>query len=266
MNKSIKHFKIHFKANEGYGDFITGLCYAHNASIKYQIPVEIVFHWPNDKNYLFSSLDTETIYYRFEYVINKLKKADNLSISHNFNSKPNFRYFNNLEHDNPLHGFWSLRKPVKINRGLVALWRSKYNTSFPGRHKDPFYKYWDDIIKSLTLEGYTVKELTYRTPIAEAMSAISSCEFGIGYEGMVHQLFKVTWRPLIVASERLELSKLLTPQASIVSRPQHFLDTPIEKYVLDSEYKLLQIKENYKQWLNTYEDPTKHVLYNKTLQ
>lgn len=45
-------FNISWRSKIGYGDFITGLGYAHSATIKYQRPVHITFHWPNREDEL----------------------------------------------------------------------------------------------------------------------------------------------------------------------------------------------------------------------
>ena len=44
--------KIEWRSAFGYGDFVTGLGYAHTASIKYETDVQLRFHWETDGSYV----------------------------------------------------------------------------------------------------------------------------------------------------------------------------------------------------------------------
>lgn len=263
MKSNLKPLQIEFKSNEGYGDFITGLCYAHGATVKFQRPVHLVLHWPNPKNHLLSEIDQETIFYRFEYIHNLLKPAQGLTIEHRFESVPAYRFVNNFYEFEPLHGLWYLNKPQETQYGLVALWSSRHNLEFPGYNKDPLYDEWDSITNNLEAEGYQVVELTYRTPVAEVMDVISKCEFGIGYEGMVHQIFKFVWKPLVVASKRVSLAQLLCPQGKVISHPRDIQYTHIQHHILESKRKIRRLKKKHSSWLTEYEDPSLKPMYNK---
>ncbi len=256
-------FNIEFRSNEGYGDFITGLCYAHSSVIKYQRPVNITFHWPNAENHLFSPQDSETILYRFNHILSYLKPVDGLTIFHKFSSSPKYRFINELEEFNPLHGLWYLKhKPVIVPKKVV-FWSSKHNVKFPGYQKDPMYNYWPDIIKQLEQQGYSISEITYRTPVAKVMEDITTCEFGIGYEGMIHQLFKFTWRPIVIGSRRVKLSQLLAPQGCVLSDPKELLVNGVHQYVEKSKKNIDILKKYHYNYINKIEDPTTHPLYNK---
>lgn len=256
-----KSFNIEWRSKEGYGDFITGLCYAHSSVIKYERPVLINFHWPNPKGYLLSSIDKEPIIDRFEYILSCLKPIDKLTITHTFSSIPRYRFINELEEFNPLHGLWYPKKTAVEEKNLVVLWTSKHNLEFPGYHKDPAYNYWDSIVANLKNLHYNVVEVTYRTPIAEVIRLISTCEFGIGYEGMVHQLYKFLWKPFIVVSKRIKLSNLLTPQACTVSNPEVLLGD-LTPYLMISKSNINKLLLQHNNYLNDKQDPTKHKLYN----
>lgn len=261
----MKKFNIEWRAAEGYGDFITGLGYAHASTIKYQRPVHINFHWPNPKGYLLSNIDREPIYDRFNHILSYMRPVENLTISHEFSSKPRFRFINELEEFNPIHGLWYTKDKEKIRKGLVVFWTSKHNLKFPGYHKDPLYDYWDQVRTNLEKEGYDVIEITYRTPIIEVMKLITTCEFGIGYEGMIHQLFKFTWRPIVVASQRVKLSRLLAPQAKIVSKPEDLLYNHITHHIAQSKKNIKNLLLEHNYWINDKQDPTMHSLYNKEI-
>lgn len=259
----MKELKIEFRSNEGYGDFITGLCYAHAAVTKYQRPVHLVLHWPNPKDYLLSDIDQESILYRFNHILSYLRPVEGLRISHEFSSIPNYRFINELEEFNHVHGLWYLKEEPRVQPGLVAFWSSKHNLTFPGYHKDPLYDHWDEVVDNLTTEGYNVKEITYRTPIKDVMKIITECEFGVGYEGMVHQLFKFTWRPIVIASKRVDLAQLLAPQGKVITEPKDLLHTHIQKHVRASKKNIQRLLKEHDEWMHSYEDPTLHRLYNK---
>lgn len=258
-------FRIEWRSKEGYGDFITGLCYAHSSTIKYQRPVHINFHWPNPKDYLLSSKDKESIYFRFNHILSWLKPVDGLTITHQFSSVPKYRFINELEEFNPIHGLWYPSKTLPTETGLVVFWSSRHNLEFPGYHKDPLYNHWDLIINQLKVLGYNVVEVTYRTPIEEAMNLIARCEFGIGYEGMIHQLFKFMWKPLIVASQRIKLTELLCIQACIITKPEEIIEKDINLLIRLSEKNIKKYMIAHEQYMNDIQDPCLHQLYNKEI-
>ena len=258
-------FKIQWRSREGYGDFITGLCYAHSSVIKYQQPVHITFHWPNPYRHLLSPQDTEPIIDRFNYILSCLKPVNNLTIDHIYSSSPSYRFINELEEFNPLHGLWYLKYSPEVDPKLVVLWSSRHNLEFPCYHKDPLYDYWDQVAEKLIHHGYHVKEVTYRTPIRRVMKLITTCKFGIGYEGMIHQLFKFTWRPVIIASRRVELARLLAPQGHVITHYKQLLQESISNHVDRSKKNINLLLKKHQQYMNDVQDPTKHVLYNKEI-
>lgn len=255
-------FDIHWRSNEGYGDFITGLCYAHSSVIKYDRKVNINFHWPNPKGSLFSKLDFESIDYKFDKILELLKPVDGLTINHTYSSIPSWRFINELEEFNPLHGLWYTKNRLETEKGLVVFWSSKHNTKFPGYHKDPLFDHWEEIVDNIKAEGFNVVEVTYRTPIEETMNLIQRCEFGIGYEGMVHQLFKFVWKPLICASKRVELSRLLCPQGHIISDPKLLLYDSVKPLIKISKSNIEKLLIEHKKYIEDKQDPSKHKLYN----
>lgn len=253
---------IEWRSQEGLGDFITGLGYAHSSVLKYQRPVNINFHWPNPKDFLMSDIDKESINYRFDYVLSLLKPVDGLTITHTYSSSPSWRFINEFEEFNPVHGLWYPKNEPITEKKLVVFWSSKHNLTFPGYHKDPLYDHWDTIVSNLKSEGYNVAEVTYRTPIKETMDLIQRCEFGIGYEGMVHQLFKFIWKPLICASKRYTLAHLLCPQAHIIDDPSQLLFDSVKPLVNHSKANIKKLLVEHQQYINDKQDPTKHKLYN----
>jgi len=168
-------FHIQFRSAEGYGDFITGLSYAHSSVLKYDRPVKITFHWPNPKDHLLSEIDKESILYRFNHILEWMKPVDGLTIEHKFESVPPWRFINELEEFTPVHGLWYPSKKLPTDENLVVYWSSRHNLKFPGYHKDPLYDDWDKVVQSLESLGYDVVEITYRTPIKQAMDLMARC-------------------------------------------------------------------------------------------
>lgn len=253
---------IEWRSGFGYGDFVTGLGYAHVASIKYQTPTNITFHWNHSKRYKESKQDPETIIDRMHYVYDTMQKLDNVEISFKCNSSLPYRFINNLDEHEPLHGLWYSNLEIQESN-VVVLWRSKFNTYFPGTEKDPAHNEWDDIIEYLEDSNYTVKEVTYRTPIRDVIEYMRICKFGIGYDGMVHQLFKYMWKPLVVICKRPKLNNLLVPQAAVESDINKFYLNGIDSYVKQSQVRCIQYKDKLDRWLSNYRDAKTHPLYNK---
>lgn len=254
-------FNVHWRSGFGYGDFITGLGYSHVASLKYLMPVDISFHWDHDIFYKTSSEDPETIIDRFNFIYSTMKQSSLVKVKAETCSKFSARFINELDEFNPVHGLWYSNLPLSYTR-TVVLWRSKFNTYFPGIDKDPIFDKWDYLIDYLEKKNFTIKEVTYRTPIIEVMNLISSCAFGVGYDGMVHQIFKYMWKPLLVFCNRSSLNNLLIPQAAQEKSYERFIQKGIDHY-LDKSFQNI---EKYRKLLDIYihekQDPTKHRLFN----
>lgn len=254
--------EIDWKSGYGYGDFVTGLGYAHNASIRYEMNVNLTFHWTHDINHKETPLDPETIVERMYCVLDILEPLSSVTINHKMNSELGCRFINNLEEFNPLHGLWHTNLRMEYTNNVV-LWTSKHNTTYPGVSKDPALEDWSAIVKWIEDKGYVVKEVTYRTPVAEVIELIRTCSFGIGYDGLVHQLFKFFWKPLIVVCHREELNNLLIPQASIVKSSNDLFDIGLDRCIEDSKARCDKFKIMHREWLCNKENPYNHPLYNQ---
>lgn len=244
----------------GYGDFVTGLGYAHTSAIKYQIPVHIEFHWNHSRDHLFSPLDTETIVQRCDYIHSIMRPLSSVSISHKFNAGNTFRFYNQLDEFNPLHGLWYTDLPYQTNKKHVAIWTTDFNVSFPGRHKDPVHRKWNDIRSKLS--DYVLEEITYRTPVKEAIEIINRCEFGVGYDGLAHQLFKFMWKPLFVFCERKWLNNILIPQAVLLSGADEFVNQSIDSMLIDARVKVDKTRNQHLVYMNEKQIAHEHPLFN----
>lgn len=223
--------------------------------------VDLTFHWDHDINHKETSRDPETIIERMYRVLDILRPLNGVSIGHKLNSDLDCRFINNLEEFNPLHGLWHTTLQME-STNKVVLWTSRHNTAFPGLSKDPAVDDWDTIVSWIEGKGYIVNEITYRTPVADVIESIRTCSFGIGYDGLIHQLFKFFWKPLIVVCHREELNNLLIPQASIVSDVINLFEQGLDFWVDNSKKRCAHYKSLHEEWLKKKEDPHQHELYN----
>ena len=253
---------IEWRAGIGYGDFVTGLGYAYTSSQKYNTPVSITFYWDHSEDYLFSTEDNETIVNRCRYIESIMQPNPLVEVHHKYDTRLLYRFKNQLDEFNPLHGLWySTLKREPSN--IVVVWTSRNNISFPGYDKDPAYDMWDGIIEVVRSFGYDVREITYRTPVAEAMDLIRKCKFGIGYDGLAHQLFKFMWKPLIVCCKRTQLNRLLVPQASLVSDPFKLLNESfLKERVKESILRVNITHKEHQQYIQTKQNYYEHRLFN----
>lgn len=259
-----KTLDMHFKTGIGYGDFVSNLGYAYNASIKYQTKVNATFYWGNDLDYRYDEQDPETLIERFFKVRQDLKHLDEVNIQIVTNTVTDYRYINHLDFRDPVSNLWFTNRQLS-SENFILLWRSKFNTFFPGKEKDPIFDKWDDLISNLKSSGYGVEEVTYRTPIDEVLDLMARCRMGIGYDGMVHQLFKHYWKPLLVFCKRRKLNEYLIPQASQEVNYENFLSNSLEFY---EEYSLSKIKRFRKlrnRWISDTKNFEDSEIYNKKI-
>lgn len=252
---------VEWSTGVGYGDFVTGLGYAHTANIKYQVPVKINFNWPHSENYLFSDKDPETIVERCKYVQSVMVPSSQVTVAHTFNSSFPYRFINQLDEFNPLHGLWYSTLKNQESRNVI-LWTTRHNVEFPGVKKDPAYQIWDKIIERIEQYNYNVIEVTYRTPVEEKIELIRTCAFGVGYDGLAHQLFKFMWKPVIVFCKRIWLNNILIPQAILESNPETFLKKSLNQYLDECSSKVKKIKFNHTNYMEEKVNPYEHPLFN----
>lgn len=255
---------VEWRTGIGYGDFVTGLGYARNLQAKNDVDVNIKFHWIFNQYEKYSPNDPETLYERFEYINSILVPNTNITYQHEFKSTPSFRFHNQLDEFNYLHGLSRTTLPTE-KKNLVVVWTTRNNIEFPGEWKDPVHKDWSLIINILKHYGYEVVEVDYRTPIKEVIELIRVCKFGIGYDGLIHQLFKFMWKPLIVFCKRTELNKLLMPWAHLMSSVNDFVNSDINEVIELSNVKMNTIDLEYSRYLRKPFDFDTHPLYNKTI-
>lgn len=110
------------------------------------------------------------------------------------------------------------------------------------------------------MKGYTVIEISHRTPIREVFHLIASCKFIVAYNGMYHYISKNLIKPMIVLGDS-GIIKMHNPQAIHFFSPKK---DPTPRYVLDY---LLNIEENLPKMIRKTEDVRKklyNLVYNKS--
>jgi len=141
-----------------------------------------------------------------------------------------------------------------VKQNLVVVWRTKFISSDYPAFKDSYDSaYWDLIIPILKMLGYTVMEITHRTPIREVFSLISQCKFIVAYNGMYHYIAKNLVKPMVVMGDS-KIIKTHNPQAVHFFSPKKDRS---ERAVLDY---ILNIKNNFDK-MNEKVIDTKRKLY-----
>lgn len=254
---------ISWKGGIGYGDMISPISYAHNAARKFNTDVELTYFWPSDPYKRYHPDDPETQIQRFD-ALSKLIQTEDYKVifKHTVDNNINWRWINNFEWNNPFHSVCpSTVKPKMHNK--VVWWRSKFNAEPVHNVKDSLQdQQWENIAKYLSNYGHEVVELTYRMTIDEVLHHINTCSFGFGYDGMVHQLFKVIMKPLVVIAGRVDLNHDLIPHACVIQDYGQFDINKIYDYVGESARALSSTRSRYFNFISTTYDYTKHKLYN----
>lgn len=210
---------------EGVGDFMFALNRLYTVSHRTKMKINAEFNWYHDKNMLWHFEDPETIYERFIHIHNLYANKNMIKIKHVFNSTDKdlidekFRvddvrlnFFLKREFwDNEWHFKETIALPVQENK--IVIWRATFNASEAREWKRVVTnEMWDEAIDVFKWMGYNVVELTYRSPVREAMYHINTCAFVVCYDGMWHYVAKNFWKPMIVAS-RSTITKYHTPHA-----------------------------------------------------
>lgn len=250
--------KIEWKGGIGYGDFVTGLGYAHNCAVKYDTDIELVIHWPHEKNYYHHPLDPESQLDRCIYIYDLFLKK--VKLRHIFNSTPWFRFLNNFHEFNPVHGMFDLSLTTK-KENYVLVWDSQKNSSVVGRHKDPLNKKeWNLVKETIQDYNYDVVEVNYRMPIKEVISLMASCSGGIGYNGCIQQIFKLIHKPVITFSLRPAYNKLVLPWTTHYENVGEFILA--DNLFTESSKQLRKYQKIHNEFILDKQDYTKEKLYN----
>lgn len=210
--------EVDWKGTIGVGDILFGLNAVHMMTHlmrkRREVPyVTMNVYWEHDQNYLHHFEDPETIIERAEYLHNFYYDKDAVRMNHIFNSTDDeivglrHRGFQRLR--SPLAVLdgipsWSFRKDVFVKpiENKVVFWRPLFNKDLPRGWKRTFTNDdWERIIHILEMKGFDLVELTYRTPVREALYHIRTCRFCIFYDGMWQYIAKNLFKPVIALGD-----------------------------------------------------------------
>lgn len=238
---------ITWRGTPGVGDFMWALNCAHNHAYEIGQKVTLELHWEHEEDHLHHFEDPETIIERLEYLHNFYHRKDDVTVQHVFNEKTRYsdwRYnddvtkddngslrvmaiprsksrfwfqsgrYNDRSGSEPPNNEWIFRKDAfrKVNNRKIVIWRPLFNAEVPRTWKRLLTNdQWDVIINQLVAAGLHITELSYRTPVSEALYHISTCRLVICYDGMWHYIARNLYRPMIVISTE-GITKYHTPQ------------------------------------------------------
>lgn len=227
--------KVTWRGTPGVGDFMWALNSCHHYAYHYNTKVNLEMHWDHDEDYLHHFEDPETIIERMHYIHNFYHRKDDVEVTHVFNSRG--RYYYSPEDQKKIRNknrYWfesgvygegisdrtpitnwlfrrdSMRVPIK---NKVVIWRPTFNAEQPRYWKRILTNDdWQGIIEKLRRRGMNITELTYRSPISEALFHISEARLVLCYDGMWHYIAKNFATPTVVVSHE-KITRYHTPNA-----------------------------------------------------
>ena len=238
---------VTWRGTPGIGDFMWALNCVHNYCYSYNKKVTLEFHWEHDKDHLHHFEDPETVIERLEYLHNFYHRKDDVEVVHVYEANSRYKdwkfsddlvpeddgsiriaaiqrkksrfwfesgMYSDEEGGNPPISDWGFRKDAfrEIIPNKVVIWRPTFNAETPRTWKRLLTNnQWDDIISKLRQTGLYTVELTYRTPVSEALYHISTCRQIVCYDGMWHYIARNLCRPMVVISTE-GVTKYHTPQ------------------------------------------------------
>jgi len=228
---------VTWRGTPGVGDIMWALNSCHLQAKRTGIKIDLEMHWNHDAEHLHHFEDPETIIERMQYIHRFYARKDDVRVGHVLNSDGRYSswsfhddtaleadgtrrqlakghnktrfWFESGAYDDCAGGTapdndWMFREDAKKDavENKIVIWRSTFNAETPRTWKRLFTNDdWCVIIEHLKTNGYDVVELTYRTPVREAMYHISTCRQVICYDGMWHYMAKNFCKPMIVISD-----------------------------------------------------------------
>ena len=227
---------VSWRGTPGVGDFMWALNCVHRYCYENKKQVVLEFHWEHDENHLHHFEDPETIIERLEYIHNFYHRKDDVQVKHVYGETTRYSDWKfsddfvrekdgtrriaaiNRGHKNRFYfesGAWTDRvgepapisdwtfRPMerKKNPLKIVIWRPTFNAELPRTWKRLLtHEQWDDIISLMRQAGLHVVELTYRTPVREAMYHLSTCRQVVCYDGMWHYIARNFQVPMVILS------------------------------------------------------------------
>jgi len=221
--------EVDWKGTEGVGDILFGMNAVHMMThlIRKRRPLkqmQMNVFWPHDDKFLFHFEDPETIAERGDYLHSFYHDSNAVHINHIFNSTDyeiarlrhrgfqrqagNMQVLDGIPTWAFRHDAWCLNPNPK----KVVFWRPLFNKAPPWGWKRSFDDNdWERILDILDSKGFTLTEITYRTPVREAFYHINTSRFCIFYDGMWQYIAKNLCKPVISLGDSA-IAKVHSPQ------------------------------------------------------
>ena len=211
---------VDWKGTIGMGDMLFGLNAVHMLTHLARKERDIEFttmnvHWVHGPDHLHHFEDPETIIERTDYLHSFYHDHTAVRINHVFNSDDN--ELSRLRHRglqrksgarDVLDGVpsWIFRKDVwkdSSDSNKITFWRPyALNAEIPKGWKRTFSPAdWERMLSILRDQGYELVELSYRTPVREAMYHINTSRFCIFYDGMWQYIARNLCKPVIALGD-----------------------------------------------------------------
>lgn len=247
--KTLTSELITWRGTPGVGDFMWALNSCHKYAADHNLDkVNLEMHWEHGPDYYHHFEDPETIIERMNYIHNFYHQQERVQIHHIFNSQGRYtdwKYDDDVvEEDDgerrvaainrnknrfwfqsgkftdekgglPPEPEWIFRKDAfqKTVSNRLVFWRPTWNAEKPRTWKREFTNdNWNVALDILRSYGFECHELSYRTPVSEAMYLISTARLVVCYDGIWHYVAKNFARPLAVVSDE-GVTKYHTPHA-----------------------------------------------------
>jgi hypothetical protein len=228
---------VTWRGTPGVGDFMWALNSCHKYAADHNIrKINLELHWEHGEDYYHHFEDPETIIERCNYIHNFYHQQERVEVHHIFNAhgryrdwkfdddvvlettgerriaaihkhKARFYFQSGFYDDTPGSDIpdndWIFRQDAfkDYDPNRIVFWRPTWNAEKPRTWKRIFENDdWDKLIAHFESKGFNMHELSYRTPVSEAMHLISTSRMVICYDGIWHYVAKNFARPLAVIS------------------------------------------------------------------
>ncbi len=249
------------------------LACAHAWSFRYDLRVDLSFHWEEKGDWIFHPHDTESVCERLSNMHSKMLGSERVTLEHFWESDM-FSYANCMMDDQqarvrlqPHRYFLESQQSGGRNFCLEDHWYPDWQFKEEPHRRDKTIVYWDngknagDIkdYKSvmhwapvqLTLDRmfpeHRVVALSYRDSFETAYNAIQGCDFVVGYDGMWHYVARLMGKHFITITGDMILPlHMTTPQEGVFILPNHFW-RHLEN-MRNEEYRELMIDYSHSAW------------------
>ena len=261
--------EVDWKGTTGVGDILFGLNAVHMMTHlirkRRDLPqMTMNVHWEHDRDFFYHFEDPETIIERAEYLHNFYYDKDAVRMNHIFNSTDKeiqtLRYRGLRTKKSPtavLDGLpsWPFRQDIwhdDLGSKKVVFWRPLFNKEIPSGKKKWKSSFtnddWNKTLDILIRNGFSLTELTYRTPVSEALYHIRTCRFCIFYDGMWQYLARNLCKPAISLGNN-SIIKVHSPQGVHFTKP-NLKENDYYKYIRNITHNINHLDSRANRYRN----------------